>query len=90
MDKFYDELSIGVDKANSQRRFDQYLKHLYKAAAPTPTHLQDEKYLQFIQDAVDLYGLIHSRYIRTSEGKSIQIIKHHFYHFNLSNYFVQV
>ena len=46
-----------------------YLKHLYKAAAPTAAHLQDEKYLQFIQDAVDLYGLIHSRYIRTSEGK---------------------
>ena len=39
MNKFYEELSIGVDKANSERRFDQYLKHLYKAAAPTPAHL---------------------------------------------------
>ena len=80
MDKFYQELNISVDKANSERRFDQYLKHLYKSAAPTPQHLQDEKYLQFIQDAVDLYGLIHSRYIRTSEGKYyniVHLIHHH-------------
>ena len=80
-EKFYEELNISVDKANSARRFDQYLKHLYKSAAPTPQHLQDEKYLQFIQDAVDLYGLIHSRYIRTSEGKFnlIQSIHHQFF-----------
>jgi casein kinase II subunit beta len=46
------------------------MKHLYKAAAPTAEHLIDEKYLQFIQDAVDLYGLIHSRFIKTTDGKS--------------------
>jgi hypothetical protein len=45
------------------------MKHLYKSAAPTAEHMVDEKYLQFIQDAVDLYGLLHSRYILTTDGK---------------------
>jgi len=44
------------------------MKHLYKSAAPTAEHMVDEKYLQFIQDAVDLYGLLHSRYILTTDG----------------------
>ena len=73
MDKFYNELNIQVDKSQRKSRFELYLKHLYKAAAPSAQHLQDEKYLQFIQDAVDLYGLIHSRFIRTSEGKCTEI-----------------
>ena len=29
----------------------------------------DEKYIKFIQDVVDVYGIIHARYIRTQEGK---------------------
>lgn len=48
MQKFYDELNISVEKSQQKKKFDLYLKHLYKAAAPQPQHLQDEKYLQFI------------------------------------------
>ena len=46
-----------------------YIKHLYKAKAPSPTDLVDEKYIKFIQDVVDVYGLIHARYLRSPEGK---------------------
>ena len=48
MKKFFEELNIQVDKSQQKSRFDLYLKHLYKAAAPSAQHLQDEKYLQFI------------------------------------------
>lgn len=57
-------------KQLTDNQFWQYVRHLYKAKAPSPEQLQDEKYLQFIQDAVDIYGLIHKRYIQTEEGKS--------------------
>ena len=67
-EKFIDELNISPENM-SERQFQIYIKHLYKAAAPTQENLQDEKYLQFIQDAVDVYGLIHNRYVRTDEGK---------------------
>ncbi len=34
MKKFFEELNIQVDESQKKRRFDLYLKHLYKAAAP--------------------------------------------------------
>ena len=34
MQKFYDELNISVEKCQQKKKFDLYLKHLYKAAAP--------------------------------------------------------
>jgi len=46
-----------------------YINHIIKSKAPTPENLQDEKYIKFIQDVVDVYGLIHSRYICSPEGK---------------------
>ena len=48
-----------------------YIKHLYKSAMPSKENLSDEKYFMFLQDIVDVYGLIHNRYIRTPEGKFI-------------------
>lgn len=68
IDRLADELHLSKETLK-KGRFSLFLRHLYKAAAPTPDNLQDEKYLQFIQDLVDVYGLIHSRYIRTAEGK---------------------
>ena len=35
------------------------------AKAPTQDELMDEKYIKFIQDVVDVYGIIHARYIRS-------------------------
>ena len=50
-----------------------YIKHLFKGISPTQEHLSDEKYIKFIQDVVDIYGIIHCRYIRSPEGKYLQI-----------------
>ena len=36
--------------------------------APTEEDLTDEHFLELNQDASDLYGLIHSRYINTPRG----------------------
>ena len=36
-----------------------YIKHLFKSARPTKENLADEKYFMFLQDIVDVYGLIH-------------------------------
>ena len=52
------QLSLSDDKL-SDKQFDMYIKHLFKAKAPSPTDLVDEKYIKFIQDVVDVYGLIH-------------------------------
>ena len=54
----------------SEKQFKMYIKHLYMAKAPNQDDLMDEKYIKFIQDVVDVYGIIHNRYIRTQEGKS--------------------
>lgn len=39
------------------------------AKAPSASDLADEKYIKFIQDVVDVYGIIHCRYLRSPEGK---------------------
>ena len=62
--------SLGPNDQISDNQFQQYVRHLYKAQAPNPESLQDDKYLQFIQDVMDVYGLIHRRYICTPNGKS--------------------
>ena len=67
--KFCEELNVKEENL-TEKQFGQYLKHLYKSEAPTQESLADEKYLQFVQDIVDVYGMIHNRYIRTPEGLS--------------------
>jgi hypothetical protein len=68
MEKFMADLNL-TEETMSKSQFRLYLKHLYKSSAPSQQNLEDEKYLQFIQDAVDIYGLIHNNYIRSPEGK---------------------
>ena len=68
------QLSIPVEKL-SDSTFNMYIKHLFKAKAPSPSDLADEKYIKFIQDVVDVYGIIHCRYLRSPEGKFIFIQK---------------
>lgn len=77
MEKFMSDLNL-TDETMSKTQFKLYLKHLYKSSAPTQANLEDEKYLQFIQDAVDMYGLIHANYVKSPEGKSLA---QHFYRF---------
>ena len=63
---------VGIKPENlSEKQFSQYIKHIYKSKAPSPESLQDEKYVQFIQDIVDVYGMIHNRYIRSPQGKKL-------------------
>ena len=48
-EKFIQELNRKENEnVDWDRKFNQYIKHLYKAAAPSPQHLQDENYLQFL------------------------------------------
>jgi hypothetical protein len=68
MEKFMSDLNL-TEETMSRTQFKLYLKHLYKSSAPTQQNLEDEKYLQFIQDAVDIYGLIHNSYVKSPEGK---------------------
>jgi len=35
---------------------------------PDDEELEDEKFLDLYQEAIDLYGLIHARYILTPKG----------------------
>jgi len=65
--KLVEELNLKEDQ-NLDKQVNTFLRHLYKSAAPTKEGLADQKYLQFLQDIVDVYGIIHSRYVLTPEG----------------------
>lgn len=39
--------------------------------APAEDEVQDPQFLQLYQEAIEVYGLIHARYIATPEGLSI-------------------
>jgi len=67
-EKFIKELNLPNDRVG-EKKFNTLLQHLFQSSGPTPEALADEKYVQFVQDAVDLYGMLHNRYIRTPEGK---------------------
>ena len=45
VDKVVEELNIPKEILIKQGRFSLYLRHLYKAAAPTQEHLADDKYV---------------------------------------------
>ena len=44
--------------------------------SPDEEDLQDDKFLEIYQDAIDLYGLIHSRFILSPRGLAIMREKH--------------
>jgi casein kinase II subunit beta len=67
-EKLSEELNLKDEKLDD-RQFNMYIKHLYKSVSPSKESLADEKYFMFLQDIVDVYGMIHNRYIRTPEGK---------------------
>ena len=50
------------------------MKLLLKKYPPTEDELENEKFLALNQDTSDLYGLIHARYIRSAEGKSVFVV----------------
>jgi hypothetical protein len=50
-------------------RIKQCLVLLTSKQSPTEENLKDEQFLLLNQDTSDLYGILHARYIRTSEGK---------------------
>lgn len=72
-EKIQDELNMKEEQLDDSQ-FTQYIKHLYKSAAPSKESLADEKYFMFLQDIVDVYGMIHNRYIKTPEGKYCSIL----------------
>jgi len=51
-----------------KEKFKQCLKMILSPQSPGEEDLADEQFLELNQDASDLYGLIHSRYIATSIG----------------------
>lgn len=58
----------------SAKHFNYCLHLLLAPQAPTQDELKDEEFLRLNQDASDLYGLIHARYIRSPEGKPLKVI----------------
>ena len=67
-EKMKEELQ-SKDNTIDDKQFNLYIRHLYKASTPTTENLADEKYYLYLQDIIDVYGMIHARYIRTPEGK---------------------
>jgi hypothetical protein len=42
---------------------------------PEDHDLEDERFLEIYQEATDIYGLMHARYITTSKGINLQQMK---------------
>ena len=63
-------LSLPEELKLSKARQAQCRALMLRNYAPTEEELQNEQFLQLNQDASDLYGIIHSRYIQSPEGKS--------------------
>ena len=49
--------------------------------------MADDKYFNFLQDIVNVYGLIHQRYITTPNGKSLFFERVNFYYIGLAKMF---
>lgn len=52
-------------------RYHEALEMILSPETPDEEDLQDERFLEIYQDATDLYGLIHSRYILSPRGLAI-------------------
>jgi casein kinase II subunit beta len=52
----------------SKERFKECYRLLLSNKVPNEEDLQNQKFLELNQDASDLYGLIHARYVLSSTG----------------------
>jgi casein kinase II subunit beta len=64
---FRDPFNLFGFKALVQN-FDKALEMILRPLPPEDTELEDEQFLQVYQEATDLYGLAHARFILTSKG----------------------
>ena len=58
----------GLQQLDAKNKFKACLKMILASKAPNEDDLTDEAFMECNQDASDLYGLIHSRYINTAAG----------------------
>lgn len=47
------------------------MEMILRAEAPDEEELEDERFLEIYQEATDIYGLIHARFIMTPKGLAI-------------------
>ena len=72
-DKF-NLLKLDKQVSFSGIRFKDCLKLIAAPKAPEPEDLKNEDFLLLNQDASDVYGLLHARYMRSEEGKFFVIL----------------
>ena len=58
----------GLQTVIPKEKFKISMKMILSPNAPNEEDLNDEHFLELNQDASDLYGLIHARYIHTPRG----------------------
>jgi len=56
---------------NQVNHYHLALEMILSAEAPEDEDLQDEKFIEIYQDATDLYGLIHARFILSPRGLAV-------------------
>lgn len=61
---------FGLHTSMGKDKFKQCLKMILQPQAPNEEDLADEQFLELNQEASDLYGLIHSRFLDTSIGQA--------------------
>ena len=58
----------GLQRQMGKEKFTQCIKMILSPSAPNEEDLADEAFLELNQEASDLYGLIHARFINTATG----------------------
>lgn len=58
----------GLQSVFPKDKFKTFLKMILSPLAPNEEDLNDEHFVELNQEASDLYGLIHARYIYTPRG----------------------
>ncbi|CAK84846.1 unnamed protein product (macronuclear) [Paramecium tetraurelia] len=62
---------FGFYKQKSQRYLSEAIKMILQSTSPEDQDLEDERFLEVYQEASDIYGLLHARFIFTSKGSAI-------------------
>jgi len=58
----------GFEQYFGKEKFKKCIKIISSDKAPSEEDLSDEQFLEINQEASDLYGLLHARYINTATG----------------------